>query len=446
MAQLLEIREIVITFVKRYETVFRFVLKLIVALFLFGFINRIGGYDEKLAPLFEGSMSIPFYLFMSLLFAIFPPTLGNLLISVEIVLQISSSPITALVVGLLLSMVLLFYSRLDPQKSYLIIAVVLGFYFKIPYAAVIFAGLYMGLTSIIPVSIGTFLWNFIPLSQQLFNTAKMPDETDLMALPTTFIDIYESLFQALTTNFEWVFYCFIFAMVIICVHFVSRLSINYSKEIAILLGGLVSIFSMTVAAAVVGISTSLIGAIFFSLLSALIMEAVSFLDLALDYNKSEKIQFEDDEYYYYVKAVPKIMLAAKPAEEKEAKPEAEVELPRYRDRVRDVNRDSDRETRRSVFLKEDLYDEDLDTIMPVRRAQKAADIHMAEKSSPRPERRPTERIPKPSILPETGSPGVGKVKKRMTPEEFERYKARMEALNRPLPPVYKKGAEDKKPE
>ena len=26
----------------------------------------------------------------------------------------------------------------------------------------------------------------------------------------------------------------------------------------------------------------------------------------LDYSRTEKVQFEDDEYYYYVKAVPKV--------------------------------------------------------------------------------------------------------------------------------------------
>lgn len=29
----------------------------------------------------------------------------------------------------------------------------------------------------------------------------------------------------------------------------------------------------------------------------------------LDYSRTEKVQFEDDEYYYYVKAVPKMTVA-----------------------------------------------------------------------------------------------------------------------------------------
>ena len=31
----------------------------------------------------------------------------------------------------------------------------------------------------------------------------------------------------------------------------------------------------------------------------------------MDYSRTEKVQFEDDEYYYYVKAVPKVNLSSK---------------------------------------------------------------------------------------------------------------------------------------
>ena len=30
---------------------------------------------------------------------------------------------------------------------------------------------------------------------------------------------------------------------------------------------------------------------------------------SVDYSRTERVQFEDDEYYYYVKAVPKVVVA-----------------------------------------------------------------------------------------------------------------------------------------
>ena len=50
-----------------------------------------------------------------------------------------------------------------------------------------------------------------------------------------------------------------------------------------------------------------IGAVFLGVIfSALIAEIIVFFLFNLDYARTEDVQFEDDDYYYYVKAVPKM--------------------------------------------------------------------------------------------------------------------------------------------
>ena len=44
-----------------------------------------------------------------------------------------------------------------------------------------------------------------------------------------------------------------------------------------------------------------------SILLALVLEFFAF---AVDYSRTENLQFEDDEYFYYVKAVPKVTVTA----------------------------------------------------------------------------------------------------------------------------------------
>ena len=46
--------------------------------------------------------------------------------------------------------------------------------------------------------------------------------------------------------------------------------------------------------------------IFCGILLGLVLELVFF---SVDYSRTERVQFEDDEYYYYVKAVPKVVVA-----------------------------------------------------------------------------------------------------------------------------------------
>ena len=43
-----------------------------------------------------------------------------------------------------------------------------------------------------------------------------------------------------------------------------------------------------------------------SVLGVAIAFALKFFKFCVDFNRTERVQFEDDDYYYYVKAVPKI--------------------------------------------------------------------------------------------------------------------------------------------
>ena len=54
---------------------------------------------------------------------------------------------------------------------------------------------------------------------------------------------------------------------------------------------------------------SMVGIFVGTIFSLLIVKILEFFVFHLDYSRVEKVQFEDDEYYYYVKAVPKITVA-----------------------------------------------------------------------------------------------------------------------------------------
>ena len=54
------------------------------------------------------------------------------------------------------------------------------------------------------------------------------------------------------------------------------------------------------------IDLSVGGILLGSLLAVAVGKVVEFFRFCVDYGRTEKVQFEDDEYYYYVKAVPKM--------------------------------------------------------------------------------------------------------------------------------------------
>ncbi len=57
----------------------------------------------------------------------------------------------------------------------------------------------------------------------------------------------------------------------------------------------------------------------------------------LDYARTENVQFEDDEYYYYVKAVPKKMIAKEEKVVKSTLAIQEALERRFRDIIRKIS-------------------------------------------------------------------------------------------------------------
>jgi len=315
--QLLWIRENSIRFYKRFETVILFAVKLIAAMYVFHIINGIGLWREELAPLYTPPLDFPFFMLSALLFAVLPPTAGHVLLLLTILAQISLSLEVAVFVFLLLLLVIAFYGRIAPKKSYLIIAMVIAFRMNLPYGVAIFAGLYLGMTSIIPIAIGTCLSYFIPFFATLAETVRTPTELDLIALPMTFFDLYKTIFEGLTANLDWIIWAFVLAMTTLAVYAISRLTIRYAKDIAIGAGTAVLLIGLGVAGGIAGIDIPM-GSVFGgTILSLLLVYTIRFFDSILDYKKVERVQFEDEENFYYVKVVPKIT-GRHPGEAREA--------------------------------------------------------------------------------------------------------------------------------
>ena len=60
---------------------------------------------------------------------------------------------------------------------------------------------------------------------------------------------------------------------------------------------------------VLDINVSILWLLLGSVLAVLVAKVLQFFVFNVDYSRTERVQFEDDEYYYYVKAVPKVTVA-----------------------------------------------------------------------------------------------------------------------------------------
>jgi hypothetical protein len=116
--------------------------------------------------------------------------------------------------------------------------------------------------------------------------------------------------DGLVQNKELLIMIIAFTITIIVVYIVRRLRIDYAWTIAMIAGAVLNLIVLLVGDLMYGTNISLVGAVLGSILAVAVGKVLEFLRFSVDYSRVENVQFEDDEYYYYVKAIPKITVAA----------------------------------------------------------------------------------------------------------------------------------------
>ena len=93
----------------------------------------------------------------------------------------------------------------------------------------------------------------------------------------------------------------IMAVTLIIVYLIRRMSIANAWQIAIASGILFETIGLIAGYMLLGISGKTVSVLVGNVISLLIAFVIQFLFFNLDYSRTERLQFEDDEYYYYVK-------------------------------------------------------------------------------------------------------------------------------------------------
>ena len=117
------------------------------------------------------------------------------------------------------------------------------------------------------------------------------------------------LLDAIVNNKEMILICIAFAATVVITYLIRRLSVDYAWYIAIGVGALSDMIILLAGDFMMNVSNEILPMIIGTIVSILICIVVQFLFFSVDYSGTEHVQYEDDEYYYYVKAVPKITVS-----------------------------------------------------------------------------------------------------------------------------------------
>ena len=115
--------------------------------------------------------------------------------------------------------------------------------------------------------------------------------------------------DALLKNKEMLLVFVVFTCVILVTYAVYRMSFANSWIIAFFTGGFLNIVLFLIGSVTLKTNVEIISILIGSLIGILIAVVIQFGKGIVDYQRTELLQFEDDDYYYYVKAIPKLSVA-----------------------------------------------------------------------------------------------------------------------------------------
>ena len=102
-----------------------------------------------------------------------------------------------------------------------------------------------------------------------------------------------------------------FVAVILLVHLIRTRSFDHAWRISIITGGVAYVFIMLVGSFGMNLNATvaMVPLLICTIAAVLLALVLEFFAFGGDYSRAERLEYEDDEYFYYVKAVPKASVA-----------------------------------------------------------------------------------------------------------------------------------------
>lgn len=297
MSSLLEIKEVVKRIYSKYDTYIAPVFKFLIAFIAFMCIKNQLGFMTRIN-------NVAILLIAALVCSFLPVGFMIFFAAVFILLHCYALALEAVVVVfcLFLLMFLLFF-RFTPKDALCVILTPICFGLRIPYVMPLAMGLIGTPASAISVGCGTIVYYMLHFISQNSTALGATDAGEAMARLRMVID-------GILGNKEMLITVVAFVFTLELVYIIKRLSVDHSWTIASIAGTIADVMILLLGDLMYDTNVSVIGILLGSVVSLGIALIIQFFVLGVDYSRTEKVQFEDDEYYYYVKAVPKMTVAA----------------------------------------------------------------------------------------------------------------------------------------
>lgn len=312
MDKIYEIKQHVVQFYAKQSRWVQMGVRFLLAILTFAFISSHVGFMQALSnPIVTIGLSV--------VCTLLPIVMTAVLASFVVLVQFFAlAPGIAVVSAAILFVMFAMYFRFTPAKSHVLVLTPIAFVAQIPVVIPVVFGLLGGPVYVVPISFGIIVYYMLAYVKSYAAVVSTVSEVGVVSQITTFT-------QQLLANKEMWIYIASFAICLLLVYHIRRLAIDHAWEIASVAGVLVHIIVMTFAHVILNVNTSYVALVLGSILAIVIALIVRIFFFSVDYSRAEHLQFEDEEYYYYVKAIPKVTVAVAEKTVKKINARQEVE-------------------------------------------------------------------------------------------------------------------------
>ena len=324
MTALLEFKQRVKYFFGEAEAYIMPLIKFATAFLLFRWLNINMGYMPQLG-------STQLIAVLSVICAILPAHFTAFIGCIMIIMHGYALGIeVAGFLAVVMLLMVIFFLRYSSGTGIVLLLTPLSLSFGFPVMLPIGAGLLTNATAAIPAGCGVVLYYLIRYISAQASALSNPD--------IEMVEKLKMMSDGIIVNWGMWITVIAFVLVILLVNLIRTRSFDYSWRVAIFVGGLAYVLVMMTGSFYLSATVDVSYLIVSTVIAVIVVLVIDFFVFGGDYSRTERLQYEDDEYYYYVKAVPKASVSTSVR------------------KVKRINKDPDEEIDLSEKLVESLQD------------------------------------------------------------------------------------------
>lgn len=281
---------------ERHYKVIRSILKILVSAALFAVVFYELPFQQQLVE-----YMVPLVIMLALICGFLPDVVVMCLVALLTLFEISAlSAVAAFGFFAVLAIYFLLFGRYTKTQSYIVLLIPVLSVFHLSYAVPVIAALFLPPAMIPACVVGLLVQYVLQGIQEYYLISQSAVDTG------NTMEVLQHIVQYVMGNREMLIYMATFAIVYLLVFVIRKGRFNHASHIGIFVGIIACMGGVICGEVFWSVQSDANQLLIGLAVTTVVAYIVQFFRMSIDYTGTRKLQFEDEDYFYYVKAVPKL--------------------------------------------------------------------------------------------------------------------------------------------